>query len=549
MSPWVSSSYVPIMYRTRLSLSFAALVILVLFLTVVLVWGINRAGTHIDRSAEAHAELETFLTLSAETYRLFKQFRKTLLNGESASAADVAEPQARLEARIEELQQQIDEKMVFVLERDNSAQELSELERQAILTGEIHLALGEVRQVQLLHGAGRTEEAVALLTTTLEERIDRRFGSIIDASIVIQRDRVRQARSALDELITHLKFTAEATAVVAVLFAFGAITLLLRGLSRPLDLLTVGTLRLADGDLAHRIAIPGSNEFSCLGDSFNKMAADLETRRDELERAQRTLETKVEERTVELTQANEALKRNEAIRQRFFADISHELRTPLTVIRGEAEVALRGGEKPIGIYRDCLGRIVEQSEQLRRLVADLFLIARTSAGVTDLRASELSLGELVEKVCHDATVLAKPKGIDIDLIGADSNLLVMGDAGRLRQLMTIVLDNAIRYSQGGGQVEVRIARDSGDVRICFEDSGPGIPPEDLEHIFDRFYRGESGRRRAGEGSGLGLPLAKSIAEAHGGKIVVESNPDRGTRVSFALPLLKNEMTLGEERSA
>lgn len=316
----------------------------------------------------------------------------------------------------------------------------------------------------------------------------------------------------------------------------------MKGLARPLDVLTHVTRTLAAGNLSHRIEVPGRDEFAQLAACFNDMASDLETQRDQLHEAQRGLEFKVEERTEELHWANEALKQTDRIRRSFFAEISHELRTPLTVIRGEGEVSLYGSKMAADDYRTSIKRMVEQAEHLGKLVEDLFLIARSSAGVADLRAREVSLSALTEDVCGDAGVLAAPKHIDIGLAtaGQDDDITVMGDRRRLRQLILILLDNAIRYLPQGGSVAVELHGGEDAIELRVADNGPGIAEDDLVHVFDRYYRGAQGRRLSPEGSGLGLPLAKSIAEAHGGEIAIESVEGNGTAVIVRLPMLADD---------
>ena len=160
--------------------------------------------------------------------------------------------------------------------------------------------------------------------------------------------------------------------------------LLLRGLRSPLAELIRGTRTLAEGDLSHRIALSGRDEFADLGQSFNRMAADLQTHQKALKDAHANLETLVEERTEELSRANQTLRKIDESRRGFFADISHELRTPLTIMRGEGEIALRGANKRVGDYKRSIARIVEQAKQLTVLVNDLLFIARQGAGAARL---------------------------------------------------------------------------------------------------------------------------------------------------------------------
>ena len=171
--------------------------------------------------------------------------------------------------------------------------------------------------------------------------------------------------------------------------------------------------------------------------------------------AHANLETLVEERTEELRQANESLRKIDETRRGFFADISHELRTPLTIIRGEGEIALRGPNKRVADYKRSIERIVEQAKHLSVLVNDLLFIARQGAGAARLNVQPIDLGELLEKVCGDAKVIAHGKKWMSPYVNG-AHGIVRGDPARLRQLFLVLLDNAVRYSKSKGEVKVEI---------------------------------------------------------------------------------------------
>jgi signal transduction histidine kinase len=324
-------------------------------------------------------------------------------------------------------------------------------------------------------------------------------------------------------------------AVIAILVTLALVMLLLQRLRTPLAELLRGTRALAEGDLAHRIAISGRDEFADLGQSFNHMAADLQAHQKALESAHANLEAVVTERTEELRQANQSLRKIDETRRGFFADISHELRTPLTIIRGEGEIALRGKNKRVAEYKSSIARIVEQAKHLSVLVNDLLFIARQGAGAARVNLQTIDLGGLIEKVCGDAKVIAHAKAVDIRYSNGSAHELVRGDPARLRQLFLVLLDNAVRYSNSKGEVKVDIASADGEVRVSVSDRGIGIAPEELEGIFERFRRGGNAAAHNAEGLGLGLPVAKAIVEAHKGRIEMASRLGEGTTVTVALP--------------
>jgi signal transduction histidine kinase len=313
------------------------------------------------------------------------------------------------------------------------------------------------------------------------------------------------------------------------------VILLVRSLRAPLAELLHGTRKLAEGELSYRIAVSGHDEFAELGKGFNGMATDLQAHQKALQDAHANLETIVEERTEELRQANESLRKIDETRRGFFADISHELRTPLTIIRGEGEISLRGKNKRIAEYKRSIDRIVEQAKHLSVLVNDLLFIARQGAGAARLNLQSIDLSALVEKVCGDAKVIAHNKAIGITLANGATHEMVRGDPARLRQLFLVLLDNAVRYSKPKGAIEVEVGRSDGRVTVRVSDAGVGIASEELDGIFERFRRGGNAAEMNEEGLGLGLPLAKAIVEAHKGKIEMESSVGEGTTVTVSLP--------------
>jgi signal transduction histidine kinase len=196
---------------------------------------------------------------------------------------------------------------------------------------------------------------------------------------------------------------------------------------------------------------------------------------------------------------------------------------------------LRGKNKRVAEYKISMGRIVEQAKHLSVLVNDLLFIARQGAGAARLNLRTVDLGELLNKVCDDAKVIGHPKAIRVTYNVGSASELVRGDPARLRQLFLILLDNAVRYSKSQGEVKVDMEKANGEIAVRLADRGIGIAPEELESVFDRFRRGTNVMQHDGEGLGLGLPVAKAIAEAHKGRIEMASRLGEGTTVTVFLP--------------
>ena len=217
---------------------------------------------------------------------------------------------------------------------------------------------------------------------------------------------------------------------------------------------------------------------------------------------------------------------------RFTADASHELRSPLGAMRAAVEVAL-GKPREAKEYRDVLSSLGEQCERLTALVNGLLLLARADAGEVDLKREPVDLPALVTDVVEMYEPLAEERGISLSA-HASSLVSILGDASRLRQLVTNLVDNAIKFTGSGGSVTLRVERDEARAKLIVADSGDGIPQSHLPHVFERFYQASSARSSGG--SGLGLSICRWIVEAHGGDVEVESHPGSGTTFTVTLPL-------------
>lgn len=246
--------------------------------------------------------------------------------------------------------------------------------------------------------------------------------------------------------------------------------------------------------------------------------------------------TKRKQAVETIQDAHQKLKALDQLRSQFFADISHELRTPLTVIRGEAEVTLRGKEKPISEYRATLERIVQLSSQMNKLVGDILFLARSESGTLQMDLKPTLLGPMLEEVRRETAILARSQNIAVTLEGVSREATVQGDPERLMQLFMILTDNAVKYGRKDGSIVIRLNTSEHEVQVMVADNGLGIPEADLPHVVKRAYRVWRGRPSAVGGAGLGLPIAKWIAEAHHGDISITSTLHQGTTVTVRLPL-------------
>jgi signal transduction histidine kinase len=217
--------------------------------------------------------------------------------------------------------------------------------------------------------------------------------------------------------------------------------------------------------------------------------------------------------------------------RRFMADAAHELRTPATILRTRTELALAQPRDAAGDTA-AFQAIEREADRLGGIVGDLLTLARADAGEREVVRGSLYLDDVVSQAVASARTLADRKGVAL-VVGSFEEAQILGDAGLVERLVLIVLDNAIKYTPEGGRVRLDVTARDGARSVIVSDSGIGIPSDQLPRIFERFYRGESARSHA-EGSGLGLPIARWIADLHGARISVASDAT-GTRVEIAFP--------------
>ena len=219
--------------------------------------------------------------------------------------------------------------------------------------------------------------------------------------------------------------------------------------------------------------------------------------------------------------------------RQFSSDASHELRTPLTVLQGQNELVLSKLRDPKE-YQEVIISNLEEINYMSKVLEDLFVLSRSDENQVLLNYKRMDLRDLVEEVCRHAEILAEEKNISI-VIAFLEQVKINGDEVRLRQMVWNILHNGIKYTQPGGELKVSLLEESGFALLSIQDTGIGIPEKDLPFIFDRFYRVDKARSKDEGGSGLGLSICRHIAEAHKGKIEVESKPGLGTRFKIHIP--------------
>jgi len=304
-----------------------------------------------------------------------------------------------------------------------------------------------------------------------------------------------------DVLHTFIYVIVFAMVGVIVLAGLGGLFLAERAL-KPVQQITKTAQNIEGSDLSQRINVKTDDELGRLASTLNEMIGRLE----------------------------ESFNRQ----RQFTADASHELRTPLAIMQAEATLALSKERTPDD-YRKSLETISQESDYMSSVISKLLFLARSDAGKEQLNFEGVELKELITGLSANIEVLAQDKGIKF-AVDAKEELTVNGDKVKLRQLFINILENAVRYTPADGHISVSLVKQELNAVVSISDTGIGIPPEHLPHIFERFYRVDKARARADGGVGLGLAIAKIIAESHKGTITVASEVGKGTTFTISLPL-------------
>jgi two-component system sensor histidine kinase BaeS len=304
-------------------------------------------------------------------------------------------------------------------------------------------------------------------------------------------------RNFLNRITLLLIYSALAVTAIALILGI----LLSRTLTSPIRELTLATHAVSEGDLSQQVRVRSRDELGELARAFNKMSAELA--------------------------------RSVNARRQMTADIAHELRTPLSLILGHAEAVHDGVLPPT---RENFEIVREEAARLEHLVDDLRTLSLADAGELSLNPQPVPAQKLLQETAAHYRYQLQKKGVTLDLeIPAPLPDLKV-DPARMTQVLTNILDNALRHTPEGESIQLSARRVLDRVEIAIRDHGPGIPIEDVDRIFDRLYRTDASRHRDDGGSGLGLAIARSIVQAHGGQIRAESRPDHGLTIHISLPI-------------
>lgn len=315
---------------------------------------------------------------------------------------------------------------------------------------------------------------------------------------------------AVEERVTALQMITRYAGLAGIILATFLSLVFSRTLSRPLLKMNQAARAMSRGDYSRRVEVKSGDEIGLLAESLNSLAAEIQEKIEALERLDRT-------------------------RNRFVANVSHELRTPLSIIQGYTEALIDGMARSEEERRKYLGNIHEEILRLRRLVTEILDLRKIKAGRLEMNMLEINLAATALRVAGKFAALAKEKNIYLYTDIPPKLSPASADPDRLEQVFINLLDNAVRFTPAGGVIRIGI-RDLNDKFVVFvSNSGSGIPPDEQHLIWERFYKVDKSRTRAGGGTGLGLAIVKEIIEAHGGTVNLKSAPGKETVFEFTLP--------------
>jgi two-component system OmpR family sensor kinase len=329
-----------------------------------------------------------------------------------------------------------------------------------------------------------------------------------------------QPRRMLTSLLADISIGVVATGVVALLVSTGVAFLVARSIAKPLKRITTATEEIARGNYEGQLDITSPEEIHRLATSFNAMAREVEASRQ----AQRD----------------------------FVANVSHDLKTPLTSIQGFSQAILDGTAASEDSRLRAAQVIHEEADRMTHLVDDLLDLAQIEAGQVVMAREPVALPFLLRDCAEKMALRAQQADVRLE-VHSEGELVVSGDRDRLAQVVSNLIDNALKHTPAGGRITLtarplvvepakRGEPPVSKAEIAISDTGEGIPPEDLSRIFERFYRGDKSRGKSGRGAGLGLAIVREIVQAHGGEIRAESVLGLGTRITLTLPSLSTRST-------
>ena len=474
----------------------------------------------------AHSLLLEHKTLSNVSYRLFKQLTDEVIFDQHANQAKYRNKKSQINNAINTIRKLALEQRIALGEEitKGSIEDIDQLRKlidliitefEVVITSNTTTPLNEQKQLHYL----------------LESTIDNQFRELINTAVARQYRVVAAINSKINMLNMTVLWSTFGIGLLAIISITYACYWLFNQLYQPLIVIKNATTAIASDNYQQPIAEKLDDEFQEIASSVNQLALKLQEHEAAEASARRRLEFEVDQRTSELTKINLELTKIDARRRQFISDVSHEFRTPLTIIRGEAQVTLRLNSASQLDYKTTLESVLSQAVNLSRLVDDLLFLTRAEMNQLSLEKIPTDIEQLVESELIKWRRLYPHRKITLqsELNSIHTHLLI--DPSRIRQVLSILIDNASKYSGVNQAIDVSLSDNTKFIYLKVQDYGGGISAAEIDNIFERFVRFSKDK----EGLGLGLPIARAIVEAHGGNIQVTSDQTIGSVFIIALP--------------
>lgn len=501
---------------------FAFVMLLVAMASVsVAIWAAKQSDYHNYRISLAHKSYGHHLALTADTYLLFKRFGDLLLAGDAERVQDVTEISERLDAHLSVIRSSIEAEIRLVGE-----EELEEMELLREVEGVIEDLTALFQRTLAQDDIGDVRSNWRELSLVLNDNIKNDFRELISVALEEEAEEVAETEA---EASTQMELVREISYGLAAVFLFitsSTLVMFRREFTRPFNVLIAGVRKFAAGDFSNQIILKGRSELSEIASVLDEMSGVVAARTKNLTMQNEELEQAVKQRTETLERLLAEARKSEANRRQLLADVSHELRTPLTVIQGESDIALRGADKTVGEYKEALSRTRMAASHTANLINDLLFISRKESGSLRLAVETVDLTKLIGAVISLS-------GQDVEFTPPSDPVIILADGKRLQQAVLALLENAKRH--GGKTIKMALDAQPDAVEVAVSDDGPGIAGKEKELVFERFFRGSNASSQYTEGLGLGLPIVRSIAEAHGGTAKITDREPTGTTVVLTVP--------------
>mgnify|MGYP005985820239 CR=1 FL=1 len=507
--------------KHALNVFAAAMLLMALGSVSVAVWAARQSDFHSERIALAYSSYQSHLQLTADTYLLFKRFGDFLLVGSKAEVDDADKLEKRLRGHLKNIRTIIEAEIELV-----GDEELEELELLDDLEAKVEDLISQYNLALRRIGTDDGRSDWRQLSLLLNDNLKQDFNELITVALEEEQEEVAETEADASFQMESVRIISYTLAVIFVIMTVCAFFVFHRIFSQPFNTLMLGVRGFAEGDFSSTIKLRGRNELSETAQVLNKMSKVVAERTTFLTEQNEILEEAVQERTEKLQSLLKEARKSEQNRRQLLADVSHELRTPLTVIQGESDIALRGQDKTADEYKEALQRARAAANHTSTLVKDLLFIAQNEAGTLKLNREKVDLIKLLNDVIEIS-------GLEVEVDCQTKDSIAFADHTRLRQAVLAILENAKNH--GGHSVKIALNTCDGAFFIAITDDGPGIPDTEKDSVFERFFRGSNAANRYTDGLGLGLPIVRSIARAHGGDVRITDAKPTGATFTLELP--------------